>query len=149
MAKKSRNFSRALYFLILVLFIGTFVYDNLRTLGKAKDGFTISNYLSSPEKYDGYKMEVMGRIVKISQEHFVFNIGSMDLNILGSGIQKPVLGETALYVNFRGDGTIEMIDYHNYNYNHVLYIISLIAIILFLTIFFKEWKITSGGFKNA
>ena len=59
------------------------------------------------------------------------------------------MGETALYANFRGDGTIEMIDYHNYNYNHILYIISLIAIVLFLALFFREWKLASGGFKNA
>ena len=149
MAQKSGNLNRALYFLILVLFIGTFVYDNLRTSGKAKDGFTISNYLGSPEKYDGYKMEIMVRVVNISLGHFVFNIGSKDLKISGSGIKKPVLGETALYANFRGDGTIEMIDYHNYNYNHILYIISLIAIVLFLALFFREWKLASGGFKNA
>lgn len=135
--------------MVLALFIGAFVYDNLRTFGKAKDGFTISNYLSSPEKYDGHKMEIMGRVVNISQGHFVFNIGSTDLKISGSGIKKPVLGETALYANFRGDGTIEMIDYHNYNYNHILYIISFVAIILFLAIFLREWKLTSGGFKNA
>jgi len=68
---------------------------------------------------------------------------------MGSGIKRPIYGETLVYVHYRKDGIIELIDYHNYDYNYFLYIISFFAFIVFIIIFLKEWKITRRGFEDA
>ena len=111
--------------------------------------FTHDNYLENPQKYGGVKYERMGKIISISQDHFYFELGARDIKVIGSGIKRPILGETVVYVHYRKDGVIELIDYHNYNYNYLLYGVSFIALLIFIMIFFKEWKITWRGFKDA
>ena len=131
--------------LLLVLL----VYDNVYWNNNAKTGFTISNYLKNPQEFGNYQDELFGKIVNMSQGHFYFNIGDKNIKIYGSGVKKSVLGETVLFVDFKKDGKIQLIDYHNYNYNYFIYIISFFALIIFVIIFFKEWKFTSRGFKDA
>ena len=147
--KKLKYLNGIWSFLILVLVVGFFLYDNVRSANKAKDSFTINNYHENPQKYGGEKIEVLGRLVNISQNYFYFDIGSKNLEVYGSGVRKPILGETVVFLNFRKDGVIELIDFHNYNYNYLLYGVSIFALLIFGVIFFMEWKITLRGFKDA
>ena len=137
------------YILVLIMFIGSLIYENVYVSNRSESRFTIEKYLHEPEKYGDKKMERIIQIKNISNDHFYFEWGSHDIKVIGSGIQMPVLGETVVYLNFRKDGIIELIDYHNYNYNYVLYILSFFAVIWFIIIFFNEWKITRRGFENA
>lgn len=136
-------------FLVFLLILGFLAYDNARGYNGAKDSFTIKKYLENPQKYGGVKIENFGRIVNISQDHFYFDIGSTDLKVFGSGVKEPVLGEMVVYLDYRKDGRIKMIDFHTYDYNFILYGISFIALIVFIFIFLKEWKFSWKGFKDA
>ncbi len=134
---------------MVILVVTIFLHDNVRSVEQDKEGFTVANYLENPQKYGNQKIESMVKIISISQDHFYINLGSRNIKVIGSGIKRPVLGETAVFLDYRKDGIIELIDYHNYNYNYLLYVVSFFAIIIFIIIFFKEWKITPRGFKDA
>ena len=141
---------RKIWFLfILILIISLMIYETKYYADYSRNNFNLKNYFENPQKYGNYRSEVFGKIVNISQDHFYFDVGGERIKVLGKGIQKSVLGETVLYVEYKKDGNIVMIDYHNYNYNYILYAISFLAVVVFVFLFFKEWKITSRGFKNA
>jgi len=144
-----KNLTKIWFFLVLILTVVLLIHDNVRGVDKAKEGFTITKYLENPQKYGGVKLENFGRIVNISQDHFYLDIGSRDLKVFGSGIKKPILGEIVVYINYNKNGRIEMIDYHTYDYNYVLYGISFFALIAFMIIFFMEWRFTRRGFEDA
>lgn len=137
------------YLLILILIIVLLLIDNISYSGAKEEGFTYSNYLENPQKYGGVKLENFGKIVKINQDHFYFDIGSRDLKVYGTGIKRPVLGEIVVYINYNKNGKMEMIDYHTYDYNYVLYGLSVFALFIFMILFFLDWKFTWRGFKDA
>jgi len=137
------------YLLILILIIVLLLIDNISYSGAKEEGFTYSNYLENPQKYGGLKLENFGRIVNINQDHFYFDIGSRDLKVYGTGIKRPVLGEIVVYINYNKNGKMEMIDYHTYDYNYVLYGLSVFALFIFMILFFFDWKLTWRGFKDA
>ncbi|MBI3034760.1 hypothetical protein HYY71_00410 [Candidatus Woesearchaeota archaeon] len=112
------------YIVIFLLTLGVFIYDNLVIAKEANDKFTFDSYLKKPNKYGG-KHKVEG------------------------SIKRHVLGESAAYLDFKKNGTIELIEYHNYNYNYILYAVSFVALLMFIALFFNEWKPTLRGFKNA
>ena len=134
---------------IAVLIIVLMVYEAVYYFNYAKNDFSLKSYLENPQKYGDRKAENFGRIVNISQDYFYFNLSSDTIKVIGTGIKRPVLGETVLYLDYRKDGKIIMLDYHNYNYNYILYAVSVLAIVIFIFLFFKEWKITEWEFKNA
>lgn len=140
---------RVAYIFVLIIFVLLLVYEHAYLLDKSKKSFSIEKYLQEPEKYGDKKMERIIKIANINQDHFYFQWGKFNIKVIGSRIEMPILGETVVYLNFRKDGIIEMIDYHNYNYNYILYIISFFALIVFIIIFFKEWKITKRSFEDA
>jgi len=137
------------YVLVLFLVVGIFLFDNVKSGIKKEDGFSFKNYFENPQKYSEESYERMGKIVNISSDHFYVKFGDMDIKVTGSGVKKPILGETDVYINFRKDGIIELLGYHNYNFNYILYGISLFALIILIVIFFMEWRFTIRGFKDA
>lgn len=149
MPMKLKNSAKTLYFLVFVLMIILFLYDNAERASTAKEEFSIRDYLKNPQKYGGYQIESMVKITGISKDYFYVNLDNTEFKVIGSGIKMPIFGQTAVFLDFRKDGIIKLIGYHNYNYNYLLYIISIFALIVFALIFFKEWKITLRGFKNA
>ena len=144
-----KNLTKVGYLLVLILVVVLLLIENISYSYHNIDKFTITKYLENPQKYGGVKLENFGKIVSISQDHFYFDIGSRDLKIYGSGIKRPILGELVVYTNYNKNGRIEMIDYHTYDYNYVIYGISFIALIIFIIIFFVEWKFSRRGFKDA
>ena len=137
------------FFLTLIIIVSLMFYETKYYADYSKNNFSLQNYLENPEKYGDHSSESFGRIVNISQDHFYFNAGGDYIKVFGKNIQKAELGETVLYLDYRKDGRIVMIDYHNYNYNYILYAISFLAVMIFVFLFFKEWKLTRRGFKNA
>lgn len=136
------------YIVIFLLTLGVFIYDNLVIAKEANDKFTFDSYLKKPNKYGNKQLEIMGIVTNISQNYFYFDVGSKELKVEGS-IKRHVLGESAAYLDFKKNGTIELIEYHNYNYNYILYAVSFVALLMFIALFFNEWKPTLRGFKNA
>lgn len=141
-----RGMVRAWYFIIFLIVITLALYGNLIKTNKLPSS---RDYLLNPSKYGGYEGEYFGKIINISEDYFYIRVPSTDLKVIGSGIKKPVLGESTFLLYFGRDGFIKLIDYHNYNYNYLLYLFSGFAFIIFLIIFFKEWRITKRGFKDA
>ncbi len=122
--------------------MGLFVYDNVRSMYVAEHGFTLNNYLKDPQRYGGGRGQRFGKVINTSQDHFYFDLGDSYIKVIGSGVKKSIYGETVIFINFRKDGIIELIDYHNYDYNYLLYLLSFIALVIFLIIFFREWRLT-------
>lgn len=134
---------------MFLLIVGIFLYDNVKTAEMAREGFSINKYMENPQKYGGREFEHMTTIVNISQDHFYIKLGGKDIKVIGSDIKKPIFGEIVVYLDYKKNGRIELIDYHTYDYNYILYILSIFALIVFIMMFFKEWKIAPRGFKNA
>jgi len=143
-----KNLTKIWFFALFILIVVLFIHDNVRTVEKT-EGFTITNYLEDPQKFGGFKTEYMVTNINISPNHFYVNMAGENVKVYGSEIKKPILGQTVLFIHFRKDGIIELIDYHNYNYNYFLYGVSIFALIIFIIIFFREWKVTWRGFKDA
>ena len=137
------------YLLLFILILSLFFYGNLYVDYSAEDVFNLDGYFKNPQKYGRDNVQVFGNIINIRQNNLYFDLGGLNINVVGSDVKKAVYGETVLFLNFRKDGIIELLDYHNYNYNYLLYIISLFALVVFAIILFMEWKITVRGFKDA
>lgn len=136
------------YWICAIAAIVILAYSNYTYRNADEGDFSIDKYLKNPEKYGGYQTEYFGKIAGISRDIFYIHVEDKIIKVYGS-IEKPVLGETAVFLDFRKDGKIRMIDYHNYNYNYLLYAVSVLALAVFIVLFFMEWKFTAGGFKNA
>lgn len=135
--------------LVVLLIFVSLIYDRAYFADAVHPGFSFNKYLQDPGLYGGEKVEVFGTFRNFSENSFYFNLGDKEIKIYGSNVEKPILGETVLYLDFRKDGIIELIDYHNYNFNYALYALSLMAVLLFIILFFKEWKFSFGGFEDA
>src|SRR3989344_3779187 len=146
--RKNRKIKFVAYLFIFALIIATLVYD-VRVKQNIESSSYLTNYLNNPEKYSGNKVEYFGKIINISQDSLYFRAEGKEIKVYGSGVKMPVLGETVVFLDFQKDGKIRIIDYHNYNYNYVIYLISFFALAVFVAIFLKEWKLTRKGFKDA
>jgi len=132
---------RVWYLLLFILIVGLFFYDNVWYMERD----------SRIEKI-GKETQHFGKIINISEGHFYIHTGSSNLRIESSympEVRKVRFGETVVHVMPREGGIVEGIDYHNYDYNYLLYIISFIALVVFIVLFFKEWRVTFGGFEDA
>lgn len=135
------DFIRIWYALLFILIFGLFLYDNVWYME-----------YSLSERDIERETQFFGKIVNISDDHFYLDIGSSNIRIESFNmleIRKARYGETVVHVIYGGEGAIEGIGYHNYDYNYFLYVLSSIAFVIFLIIFFKEWRFTWRGFENA
>ena len=133
--------TKSWYVLLFLMITGLFLYDNV--WGRLKD---ISK--------EGIEREsqIFGDVINVSDDYFYFHTGFSDIRIESANmplIIKAKYGETVVHARRLKNGDIIGIDYHNYDYNYLLYFLSFIAFIIFLAIFFKEWKITLRGFEDA
>ncbi|MBI2663179.1 hypothetical protein HYX15_01465 [Candidatus Woesearchaeota archaeon] len=102
-----------------------------------------------PEKYDGVLTEQYGKIEEIREDGFILALGNEKIFVKSANVRKPIYGTVSVVGIFHKEGFIELKDIHYFDYNTTKYVISIIGLIIFLVIFFKEWKITSRGFKYA
>lgn len=137
------------YLLVVLLVIMLFVYERVYYLNITKDSFTLEKYLADPQTYGSHKSERLAKITNISKDHFYINSEGREIKVIGSNATMAILGESVFFLDFKKDGKIELIDYHNYDYNYILYLISVVALIIFVIVFFKEWKLTRRGFEDA
>lgn len=147
--KKLKLLNYAFYFLVVALIVALFAYDRAYYLDRAKSKFTLENYLKDPKTFGSYKSERLAKITNISSDHFYINTGGREIRVIGSNVTMPILGEPVFFLDFKKDGNIALIDYHNYDYNYLLYMLSAVALIIFVIIFLLDWKLTSRGFKDA
>ena len=146
--KKSKSIAFAAYFFIFILILAFLVYDNKARKNVAEKSY-LTNYLSEPKKYGGSPGEYFGQIVNISRDSFYFSTEGKIIRVYGTGLKMPVYGETVVYINFTKENGMQLVDYHNYNYNYIIYLISFLAVAVSILVFLKEWKFSWGGFKDA
>ena len=133
--------TRVWYVLLFILIMGLVFYDDIWW----------AEYKLS-ERGIERETQFFGKIINISKDHFYLYTGPSNVKIESSNIpdvRKTRYGEIVVHVISKKDRIVEGINYHNYDYNYLLYIVSFFAFVIFVIIFFKEWKLTLKGFENA
>lgn len=110
---------------------------------------SIKDLNENPERYNKILTEQYGLIEEIKEDSFILVSGDSKILVKANNIRKPIQGSVNILGVFNKDGFIELEDIHYSDYNNTKYLASIIGLLLFLFIFLKEWKITSGGFKYA
>ncbi len=105
----------------------------------------------NPEKYHGILTEQYGRIKELNEDSFVLLLGDSEILVKFNNekIRMPIQGTISILGIYNKEGFIELKDIHYFDYNNTKYLASIIGLIMFLFIFFREWKLTSRGFKYA
>lgn len=135
-----------MYLIVVLIIVALVFYENAYHWEKREFGFTLERFLSEPQKYGDYRGERFGAIAEAYEDHFYFSVGDKVIKVMGK-VEKPWFNEVTAHLEFRKDGTIQLLAYHNYKYNFFLYIVSAIALGIFAWMFFCEWKLTRRGFE--
>ncbi|MBS3096723.1 hypothetical protein J4480_04755 [Candidatus Woesearchaeota archaeon] len=118
-----------------------------------KKGFyppSSDEFLSNPSKYAGQNTKFTGSIINITANSFYMRVNQKPIKIHYPGMEKPKFGQVYTLVRLNHDGTATALQVHNLSYNYIKYILSFFAFILFLFIFFREWKLDGWRFaENA
>jgi len=134
------------YFLVLVLLIVTLFHYNSVYVNNGKKFEMIEH----PEKYHGITKQFMGKYGGSFNGGFYLKYNEQLVPIhYSEEYSPPHFGNVLVYGTFNKEGYVEAIGVHNYQYNYIIYLISLIAFLFVVWLFFKEWKIISRGFKSA
>jgi hypothetical protein len=137
------------YITLFILIFTLSAFDYVKYESGDYKSFLLRQYLQDPPHFGDRKAQLFGKIINMSSNHFYFDNGDTIIRVEGSKIEKSILGETTLYLFFSKDGWIYLLDYHNYNYNYLIYVLSILAIIVFIYMFSREWRVTRRGFTNA
>lgn len=132
-------------FLLLLIFFSIDFYNK-----KGDYPPTIDEFLNNPQKYEGRITEFTGPVASTSSDSFVMVINQKSLKIYYTLYEKPKLGQIYSLVRLNADGTSNAIKIHELSYNYIKYAVSFIALIIFLYIFFRDWKFKKWRFvENA
>jgi len=99
------------------------------------------SFLDNPSKYKGRLSEFAGPVLNSSAGWFYMSVNKRPLKVYYSGVEKPKFGQLYVHVMLNGDGTATALEVHKLSYNYLKYIISFFASIIFLIVFFNEWKL--------
>ena len=129
---------------VLILVVSILHFNTLSS------DFTMGDFIENPESYTNQKKSFMATYDSATQEGFrvKYNHHFIDIKYEGN-YQQPRYGEILIYGILNEDGSVTMLDYHNYNYNYFIYILSFIAALAIIAYFFREWKMTWGGIRDA
>lgn len=109
-------------------------------LSKSSYPPTIDEFITAPLEYEGVETEFTGPLINLSEDNFYMSVNHVPLKVYSQGQKPPKAGQVYTYVILNGDSTATAIETHNMNYNYLKYYISAFGFILFLFIFFREWK---------
>lgn len=134
-------------FLILILLSAMFIpyYHNYQKK------INLQNILNNPEKYDGIYYQTSGRISRTT-DSFVYVLdteANMEVPVLyAEHYFKP--GDNLIFYGLMTkDGYMIAAKSRLQNTEPFKYFISLIAGMIFLFFFFKEWKLSRNGFQEC
>lgn len=137
-------FAYVLLFLIFIILSVDF-YLSKKYYSPSSD-----DILANPKEFSGKKFTFIGPVINASSSSFYLYINHRPLRVHYKDLQKPVLGQIYILATINHDGTANALDVHDLSYNYIKYFISFLAFIIFLFIFFREWKFKKGRFvKNA
>ncbi|MBS3101549.1 hypothetical protein J4204_05465 [Candidatus Woesearchaeota archaeon] len=101
---------------------------------------SIDAFLGNSEKYEGKYSKFAGPVINVSGSSFYMRVNQRPLKVYHANLEKPKFGQVYVWARLNSDGTAEAIEVHNFSYNYAKYFLSFFAFILFLLIFFREWK---------
>ena len=132
--------------LILILLSAMFVsYYN-----SYQEKTTLQSILKNPEKYDGVYYQTSGRISRTT-DSFVYILdteANMEIPVLYAGHYFKPGNNAVFYGSMTKDGYMIAAKSRLQNSEPFKYLISLIAGVIFLFLFFKEWKLSWNGFQE-
>ena len=149
MAKQKKNLRKIILAIAYVIIILLFVLLSVDFyLSKKYYVSSSDSFLDNPSKYSGQLSEFAGPVINSSESGFYMSVNRRPLKVYYSGIEKPKFGQLYAHVKLNGDGTATALEVHKLSYNYLKYIISFFAFIIFLFIFFNEWKIRKWRFEE-
>ena len=107
------QYAKVRYCLVLILFVLLFAHQNV--WNQDRERFHIDRFIEDPLTYGNHTGQRFGKIVVVQPETFDFNDGDKVIRIEGSGVVASTLGETVIFLDYRLDGRMVLIDYHNYD----------------------------------
>ena len=133
--KKNVAITAYIVLLIVFVFLSVDFY-----LSKNYYDSSIDAFLSNPPKYEGKNSKFAGPVINVSSDNFYMKVNQRPLKVYYPNLEKPKFGQVYVWVKLNADGTAQALNVHNFSYNYAKYFLSFFAFILFLFIFFKEWK---------
>lgn len=109
---------------------------------------SIDDLLSNPEKFHNKLVEQYGVVSDKIEGSFYINWGNEKIKVISNETGITKYGYTTVYGIFKKEGYIQALKLHHHNYNNLKYLVSILAGLIFIYLFFKEWKIIKGGFKR-
>ena len=110
----------------------------------------IDDMVSNPKLHEGKIAEYAGPVLNVSSDSFYMLINRRPLKVYYANLEKPKLGQVYVQVKLNADGTANGLQVHVLSYNYLKYYVSIFAALLFLFIFFREWKFKKWRFvENA
>lgn len=140
------------YVLAILLFITTLTHYAVTYHNR----FTLGDVLAAPASYVGMNLSVTGPYGgsvedagRNAASSFYVIANKKPVRIEYQEPSHPFVpprwGEVSVYGQVRADGSFYAWRIHNYNYNYLLYVLSLVSGIGVLLFFLYEWKITWRG----
>lgn len=129
------------------LFLGlcTYVFLNYERYYPLITGFS-----QDPSSYEGRVIELEGKIVEREGRYYIASTSNIPVEIKydwsKEGSSKP--GSAVILGVLHKEGIIEVLGIHPRKHHMVKYYVSGLGIIIFLFIFFKEWRVSLKGFKE-
>ena len=136
--KKNVAITAYIVLLIVFVFLSVDFY-----LSKNYYDPSIDAFLGNPAKYEGKYSKFEGPVINTSGGSFYMRVNQRPLKVYRANLEKPKFGQVYVWARLNPDGTAEAVEVHNFSYNYAKYFLSFFAFILFLFIFFREWKIKS------
>lgn len=109
---------------------------------------SIDGLLSNPEKFHNKLVEQYGVVSDKVNDSFYLNRGNEKIKVISNETEITKHGYTNVYGVFKKEGYIQALKLHHHNYNNLKYFVSILAGLIFIYLFLKDWKITKGGFKR-
>ena len=136
------------YILILIIFL-LLSYDFY--LSRKYYPPSSDQFLGNPRKYAGRITEITGTFLNSTEGSFYVKVNQRPLKVYYPDLEKPVFGQVNMMLKINNDGTATAFEVHPMTLNYFKYFISIFGLLIFIYLFFKEWKFKNWRFveKNA
>lgn len=127
----------------LALLVGLVVYSSL--VYHEIDP-SIGYLRENPERLNNRLIELSGEFVEEDGNLYLVS-GKDKIMVKANGLDtsNAYLGLVGIKGLYKKEGFVELVETHRYNYIFLKYPLSLFAFMVFIFIFFKEWRITRRG----
>ena len=138
---------KKIYYIIALVLLVSMMYYSYTAHSRYYP--SISDFVKDPEKYDNVLTEQQVQVYNITPDSFMTRFGNDEVLVKYPNLKRPKYGQVTFLGYYKKEGFIQATAIRYSNYNYGKYVFSFIGLFILLFIFFREWKITSRGFKDA